>query len=662
MTLFIAAVALLFFSGIAGICSRKGSMLWERISLALILAGCLTGIIATVLALARPQDASLFLPWAVPGGTLALRIDGLSAVFLFPALLITAAGSLYGAGYWPVGKRPGSSAWLRLFYPLLSGGILVLLVADNPVLFLMAWEVMALAGYFLVVTERQDEETQKAGFIYLIATHTGTMILFLMFAILMRMTPPGSLHLPGGASLTGTTPAATAVFLLGLIGFGLKAGIMPLHIWLPRAHAAAPSHVSALMSGVMIKMGIYGIVRTTGFFIAIPAWWGWTVLALGLVSGILGVALALAQHDLKRLLAYHSVENIGIILIGLGCALLGRTYQVAALTVLGLAGALLHVVNHGLFKALLFLSAGSVIHATNTRMMSQYGGLLRRMPLTGIFFLGGAVAICGLPPLNGFVSEWLIYLGLLHTPQAELNGLALAVLAAPGLALIGGLALLCFTKVFGLSFLGENRVGLDTIHEAPASMLTAMATLLAACLWIGLAPTTVLPLLAGGVAAWQGAADDATVALMTALAPAGALSLGALLLIVLSGLAALFLYLRRRPPVPVVPTWGCGFSFANVRAQYSTSSFAQLMVDLFHWALRTREHRKHDGTLFRAGETHAVHTPDAVLDLLILPFIKFAAESAFRIRRTVQNGLIGFYLMYSAIALCLLLVAVMVLP
>ncbi len=658
MTVFIAAVATILLSGVAGIFSRHGSVFWARVSLVSILTGCLTGMIATGMALAHPDKASLAWQWPVPGGALALRIDGLAVVFLFPALLLTAAGSIYSVGYWPLQEKPGSSAWLRSFYPFLSGGIIMVLVADNAVLFLMAWEIMALAGFFLVLTERHDEETMQAGFIYLAATHTGTLALCGMFALLMKMGA-GNLLFPGAASLAAASPQAAAVFLLALVGFGLKAGIIPLHIWLPRAHAAAPSHVSALMSGVMIKMGIYGIMRTTGFFNAIPAWWGWTVLSLALVSALFGVVFAIAQHDLKRLLAYHSVENIGIILLGFGCALLGRSYAAPAMVALGLAGSLLHVINHGLFKALLFLSAGSVIHVTGTRLLTRYGGLLRAMPLTGLFFLGGSVAICGLPPLNGFVSEWLVYLGLFHVSQ---HGAVppLALLAVPGLALTGGLALLCFAKVFGLSFLGAPRAGQPAGHEAPLSMLLPMAILLAACLWIGLVPASFFPLLASGISAWQGGAPASHAAILGILAPAGNISLIALLLLlfVAGGFLFLYLCLRKRQPVPVVPTWGCGYAQPLPRAQYTGPSFAQLIVDFFGWVLKTRTHRQNKAGLFPQQQSYGTHTPDAVLDLLLLPFFSCSAKIASCIRRVVHHGVVGLYMLYFALTLgALLLVA-----
>ncbi len=651
MDLFLTAIGLLLLSSLAGIGCRRGSRLWSRTALVSLLAGCLLGLAAVTLILSAGKPVTLRLPWPVPGGGLSLRIDGLAAVFLYPALLITAAGGLYAEGYWPVTARPGSGSWLRCFYPLLAAGILLVLTADNPVLFLFAWEVMALAGFLLVVTDRNDEEPLRAGFIYLAATHAGTLALFGMFALLATLHPD-ALLLPQAASLSGATTTADAVFLLALLGFGLKAGLMPLHIWLPGAHAAAPSNVSALMSGVMIKVGIYGLLRTTGFFIDVPAWWGWTVLGLGLVSAVLGVAFAIAQHDLKRLLAFHSVENIGIILLGLGTALLGRSYGMPAMVVLGTAGALLHVVNHGLFKALLFLSGGAVIHATGSRRLTDYGGLLRSMPLTGLFFLGGAAAICGLPPLNGFVSEWLVYLGLFQAAGHGATTPPVALLALPGLAMTGGLALLCFAKVFGISFLGASRPEMPG-HEPPASMLLPMGVLLAGCIWIGVAPATMLPLLDRAITAWLGGTADHTA--LAHLAPAGEISRLALLLLLFAGLGGLYARPRKGKRIPISVTWGCGCKLSLPRARYSASSFAEMIVGFFDWALQTHTSRPTDRTPFPAREPFSSHTPDGVLDLLLRPAASRLVETTGHLRRAIQNGLVGFYLLYSALALLALL-------
>ncbi|MBU0729889.1 MAG: hydrogenase [Proteobacteria bacterium] len=651
MTLFILATILLVLSGFSAPFCPNGSRFIDRMSLAVGLAGSIAGISAVVICLLRPETATMMVPWPGCGVVINFTIDGLAAVFMLPAYFIGGAGLIYGSGYWPIagGRRYGR--WIRFFYPLMVAAIGGVLTAGNGLVFLICWEIMALTGYFLVVTEREDGDAHQAGFIFLAATHAGTLVLFALLGENACLY-----SLPAVSSLVGvSTGFANTVFLLAMFGFGFKAGIMPLHIWLPGAHAAAPSHVSALMSGVMIKTGIYGILRITGMFQAQPQWWGWLVLILGLISGILGVAFAIAQHDIKKLLAYHSIENIGIILIGIGAAMVGKHHGFVALAVLGMAGALLHVINHGLFKALLFMSAGSVINATGTRQMAAYGGLFKVMPFTGFFFLGGAVAICGLPPLNGFVSEWLIYFGLLQAATQPGGEPLLAVLVAvPGLAMVGGLALLCFAKVFGLTFLGNIRPEWKNIHEAPATMLTAMGLLLAACLWIGIAPFSVLPFLAGGVAWFIGSTTQDFHSAV--LVPVRAISLTALLVLVP---ALLFLLARRKGgrSSPQVPTWGCGYSNALPRARYSTSSFAELIMNLLRGILLTvfKEHRPE--RLFSGTSFFRSHTPDVVLDLLLIPVITVAAGISVQIRRALHHGVIGIYLLYSAITLVVLLSA-----
>jgi len=511
------SVILLFFSGVPALISGRGAVVGERLAAALLIAGALLGLGVTSASLcSSPLSASIF--WEMPDGRLLLGLDAISAVFLLPAFLILGLGGIYGLGYWPQARHGSSAGVLRLIYGILGASIVLLPISRNSILFLVVWEVMALCGFLLIITERQKEEARRAAYLYLFATHTATLALFAFFILLAREN--GSFVFPAIAVLNGASPVAQALFLLALFGFGVKAGLMPFHIWLPSAHAAAPSHVSALMSGVMIKIGIYGLVRSMSFFYAIPAWWGWLILLLGVVSGIMGVVYALAQHDVKRLLAYHSVENIGIILIGLGIAMLGASTGNATLVTLGLAGALLHVINHGLFKALLFLSAGAVIQATGTRHIDALGGLLPRMQWTALFFLGGAVAICGLPPLNGFVSEWLVYLGLLSAAGATDPDVALAVLAAPALAMIGALAVACFVKVFGVVFLGTPRSeAAIQAGEVGPTMLLPMVVLLFTCLLIGTLPGLTLPLLKQAVKDFSPLATGAD---LNRLAPAGA--------------------------------------------------------------------------------------------------------------------------------------------
>ena len=660
---YLAAVSLIFCSGLPALAWGRLARSGEILSVVLLLTGATLGLAASLAGAWQTPAPLLAIPWSLPGGNFLIELDGLAALFLLPALIILGLGGIYGLGYFPQARHSVAAGRLRFFYGILGASIALLPVSRNGLLFLMAWEVMAIGSFFLILTEQKKEEARRAAYVYLAATHTGTLALFAMFILLAG--PGSSFDFPQAATLDGATFQAGAIFLLALFGFGLKAGIMPLHIWLPGAHAAAPSHVSALMSGVVIKMGIYGLVRLTSFYAGQPAWWGGSLLVLGVISAIMGVVFALAQHDLKRLLAYHSVENIGIILIGLGCALLGKTFHSPALVVLGLAGALLHVVNHGLFKSLLFLGAGSVIQATGTREIDRYGGLLRSMPRTALFFLGGAVAICGLPPLNGFVSEWLIYLGLLHSQtEGAPFPLSLAILAAPALAMTGALAVACFVKVFGVTFLGTPRHRFPAPPgEAPGSMLLPMATLLFCCLVIGLVPWTIVPLLQRAVGAWLGfaaaalsSAGNSEGLLLGSLAPVYWLSLCAFLLLALS----LGLFSRQQsfaePGREKRPTtWGCGYREGTPRMQYTAVSFAEMLVSLFHWGLWSDIAGGRAIGFFPAVATLAAHTPDLILDRLLHPVCRDLSRYAFAVRAFLHQGWISVYLLYSALTLCLLL-------
>ena len=626
----------------------------QWLSTVVLVAGCGLGLAGVGAYWWTANSAEICWRWFIPGGEFRVQMDGLSALFLVPVFLISALGAVYGLSYWKQTEHPENGRKLRLFYGLLPAGMALTLLARNSLLFLAGWEVMALSNFFLVTTEDQDPHVRRAGWIYLAATHASTLCLFALFALLASAA--GSFQLRPLHEGELSAPLATAVFVLCTAGFGLKAGIMPLHVWLPGAHAMAPSHVSAMMSGVVIKMGIYGIVRVTSFLPQPSLAWGGALLALGAVSGVLGVAYAIGQHDLKRLLAYHSIENIGIIVMGIGLALAGRSLGRVDWIVLGLAGALLHVWNHALFKGLLFLGAGSVIHATHTRDLDHLGGLAKRMPRTAFCFLVGAVAICGLPPLNGFVSEFLVYLGLFRTLGLGAgNTLVGAAFAAPALALIGALALACFVKVFGVVFLGTARSQpAADARESGLSMIGAMGVLVACCLLIGLAPNLVAPLLTQAVQAWVPELPAADVQL-SRYAPLGWISAMGLMLIVLTAVTGLLLRSRCGPAaVTTGPTWGCGYVLPTARMQYTSSSFAQMLVALFAWALRPHRRQPTDLPLFPGAATFHSDVPDVVLEQGVLPAFRWSAWLCgwFRV---FQQGSIQAYLLYIVLTLLVLL-------
>jgi hydrogenase-4 component B len=646
-------------SGIPGLLLSRGSMAGQRVSTLLAALGSGLGVAGVVVFWATGQSQPIVLPWHLPGAEFRVAVDALSAIFLLPSFVIALLGSIYGLSYWQQTEHAGSGGKLRLFYGTLTAGMALLAIAGNAILFLFGWEIMALSAFFLVTTEDDKAEVRDAGWVYLVATHMASLCLFALFALLRTVS--GSFTLAPLAPASVSFGMATAIFILALVGFGLKAGIMPLHVWLPGAHAMAPSHVSAMMSGVMLKMGIYGLVRVTSLVPHPPVAWGATVLALGVISGVLGVAFAVGQHDLKRLLAYHSIENIGIIAIGLGLALMGRSLGRSDWIILGLAGSLLHVWNHALFKGLLFLSAGSVIHAVHTRALDQLGGLAKQMPWTALGFLVGAVAICGLPPLNGFVSELFIYLGLFHTLGKESPSFAGVAFAAPALALSGALAVACFVKVYGMVFLGTARSEhAQNAHESSLALLAPMGILAGCCLLIGLAPGLVVDMLGRAVLAWDADLRDVTsqIAVLVPLDWIMAMGLG-----LIGALLVVSVVLRLRvaelpagsaSPVEEGPTWGCGFAAPTVRMQYTSSSFAQMLVGLFGWALRPRIHRPKDLPLFPSKTEFHSTVIDTVLDEAALPAFHGGAWlcSWFRV---FQQGSIQTYLLYIFIALIVLL-------
>jgi hydrogenase-4 component B len=649
-SLVLVGIILAAASGLLGVPFGRTSTFGQWLTTLLAVLGAGLGLAAIVTFWATGDSRPVELPWRLPGAEFSVAIDGLSAVFLLPIFLISLLGNVFGLDYWKQTEHPQNGRKLRFFYGTLTAGMALLVIARNSILFLCGWELMALSAFFLVTTEDHKPEVREAGWNYLVAAHVATLCLFALFALLRAAS--GSFALAPLAEDGMTPTMATAVFVLALIGFGLKAGVMPLHVWLPSAHAIAPTHVSAIMSGVILKMGIYGLVRVTSLFPNPPLQWGLVVLALGVVSGVLGVAYAIAQHDLKRLLAYHSIENIGIIMMGLGLALIGRSLGRADWVILGLSGCLLHVWNHSLFKALLFLSAGSVIHATHTREIDQLGGLAKPMPWTALGFLVGAVAICGLPPLNGFVSEFLIYLGLFGT-LGDAGGPSFvgAAFAAPALALIGALAAACFVKVYGAVFLGTARSERAArAHESPASMLGPISVLVACCFLIGLAPLLLAPILGTGISAWAPNLKDAGPRLVT-LAPLDWITVMGLLLLAALLLVGAVLHTRlRHSVVDRGSTWGCGYAAPTPRMQYTSSSFAQMLVAMFSWALRPRTHQPQKLPLFPQRTAFHSEVPDAVLDEVVLPTFRFSAW-LFSGIRVFQQGNIQIYLLYIFLAL-----------
>src|SRR5216684_531925 len=486
----------------AGLLFLRQEKLANLFSFGCAALAALAGLIACVASLATGAAVSAprvqLLPSLIPYVQFTARLDPLAAFFGLIVSLLGLALSIYSLGYARGFYGRKNVGVLGAFFNTLLLATTLVFLADNAFFFLIVWEIMTLAAYCLVSFEHEQPETRKAGVLFFIMSHIGTGCIMLGFLLLFQAS--GGYGFEGFHALGEKMPPGprNAAFLLFLFGFGIKAGVVPLHTWLPAAHPVAPSNVSAFMSGVLIKTGIYGMTRVFFDFLGQPPnWWGVTVLTIGTLSAVLGVLYALMQHDLKRLLAYHSIENIGIILMGFGAALMFLHTNHSVLAALALIAGLYHTINHALFKALLFLGAGAVLHATRTREMERLGGLAKRMPQTAFFFLVGAVAISALPPLNGFVSEWLTYQSLLQgfgtTPS--LVRLMFPVSGAM-LALTSALAAACFVKAFGITFLAQPRSAAAAhAHEAGPTMLLGQAILTAACVFLGLFPTTFLALL-----------------------------------------------------------------------------------------------------------------------------------------------------------------------
>ncbi len=653
MNLFLCAIVALVAVGLAASALSPWPRLGQRVGQVGTIVACSLGLIPALTTLLGTTSLDLVAPWSMVGGRFHLLLDPLAALFLLPVFGVSAVAALYGGGYLRhhEGERPLGSLWL--FFDLLIAGMAMVVVAHDGLLFLLSWEVMALAPFFLVAFEDEKRPVREAAWTYLIATHMGTVFLFVLFFLLG--TRAGSMDFDAfPAALVAAPHLASICFLLAVVGFGSKAGFVPMHVWLPEAHPVAPSHVSALMSGVMIKTGIYGLVRLLTLSGAPLLWWSWLLIGLGAASGILGVVFALAQHNLKRLLAYHSVENIGIILLGLGVGLRGVGDRSPLLACLGFAGGLLHVLNHALFKSLLFLGAGAVQHATETLDLEALGGLLKRMPVSGTVFLVGAVAIVGLPPLNGFVSEFLIFVSAflpLATGHGSIPVAGVTVLVSLGL--ISGLAAACFAKAFATVYLGEPRTDHAAhAHEVGNEMGVAMVLLAVACAAIGLGAPLAVRALAGAVAVATGL-STATVA--ATLDPATrwletALLSFAIALAVAAGLWLVRRALHARARVSRETTWGCGYGAPTARMQYTASSFAQPLTDLFHPVLRTHVEAELPATPFPATACFASHAPDLFRDRLFTPLFH-GTDRLMAGLRWLQHGNIHLYIVVTLLAL-----------
>jgi formate hydrogenlyase subunit 3/multisubunit Na+/H+ antiporter MnhD subunit len=585
-------------------------------------------------------------PWSLPGATFHLGVDSLSAAFLFLVLVVGFCAGIYGEGYLSASSGHIAKAPARFFFATLIISMAFLVCARNAVLFLVCWEIMALSAFGLVSLEHQKEEVRKAGKLYLLCTHTGSLCLLTGFAFLWKNA--GSFEF---GALLAAKPLSmlerTSVFWFFLIGFGMKAGFWPLHIWLQEAHPAAPSHASAAMSGVMIEMGLYGLLRFFSILGPVSISASVFLMVLGLFTALFGIVFASMQRDFKRLLAYSSIENIGIILAASGLGCYGISRGDPALSLLGFSAAILHTLNHGFFKSLMFLSAGSVYLATGTRDIESCGGLQKIMPRVAALTAVGSLAICGLPPLNGFTGEWLLYCGFLRMDYRR--EIIFFSLAAAALSLIGGLAILTFSKFYGLVFLGKPRsLSAQKAKDPSSLMLIPMGILAALCLSIGLFPGWALK------AAFFAAADISRPAPLvfsaglqkwsTLLDAVGLM--GAMVCL----LSAVFWTIKKtslkKRPASSGATWGCGFSDPTPRMQYTGSSYSMPATRTFHAFLMQKESHSPNGYWPQSSSFHS-RVPDPALDVW-LPKLLNLFEGLISWPKKIQRGKLQFYLLYAA--------------
>jgi hydrogenase-4 component B len=632
-----------------------------------------TSIIVTAISLAAAavhllggdSPAVGTLPLGVPWLGAHFRLDALSAFFLIVVDFGAWCASLFALGY---GRHENARQRVLPFYPAFLAGMTLVVMADDAFTFLLSWEFMSLSSWALVMSHHREPDNVRAGYVYLVMASFGTLCLLLAFGLLAG--PYGLYTFEQMRAAHPTAALGALALVLALLGAGSKAGILPLHVWLPLAHPAAPSHVSALMSGVMTKVAVYGFVRIAFELVGAPAWW-WSllVLALGGVTAVMGVLYALMQHDLKRLLAYHTVENIGIIFIGLGLALAFKTYGLPFAAALALTAALLHVFNHSLFKSLLFFGAGAVLSATGERDMEHLGGLIHRMPQTAFVFLVGCAAISALPPLNGFVSEWLTFQAILLSPQLPSWGLRLLVPAVGAmLALSAALAAACFVKAYGVTFLGRPRTGAaEVAKETDHFSLAAMIVLSAFCLVVGILPGLFIDALAPVSSTLVGAHMPLQLgAQWLSIVPIAASrssydGLLVFLFMMISGtLAALAIHRLASDRLRRAPAWDCGSPDPSPVTQYTAASLAQPIRRVFgSMVFRAREH----GVMPPPGDMRPaslkVEISDLIWDTFYAPIASGIGMAADRLNRLQFLTIRQFLsLVFSALVILLLVLAI----
>lgn len=589
-------------------------------------------------------------------GRVNFVIDPLSAVFIIVISLMSFLGIIYANGYMKPYLNKGMNLSSHCFFlMMLIASMLSVTVIQNGLFFLIAWELMSLSSFFLVIFEGDKKEVLKAGIKYLVYMHFSVIFIIAMIALLTNAS--GSFDFASYAEVLSKNPQlANIAFILGFIGFGIKAGFVPFHNWLPDAHPAAPTHVSGIMSGVMIKTGIYGILRILLLAETPSKFISYTVLVIAVISALYGVLYAITQHDIKRLLAYHSIENIGIIGIGIGIGMLGLAYGNPIVAAFGFTGGILHVVNHSIFKALLFFAAGSTYLKTHTRNIESLGGLIKKMPYTALMFIIGSVAICGLPPFNGFISEFLIYAGMLIGVPASSIGLFITLVISIGaLAMVGTMAVLCFTKASGIMFLGEARseAAEKVTEDSPAVMIFPMAVLALLTYLIGTFPQYIIGGIICPVSLYvKGNAVlpmfESIIQLMQMLSW---FFFGLLVLVLVVLLVRLVINRKYEEHC----TWGCGYNRANPHMQYTASSYANPFISTLKPLFKRVSHIKKPKELFPKEAYYELEIEDIEEAYIVNPIVKWDEKILAKFER-IQNGNIQQYILFGLIFLVLAIV------
>jgi hydrogenase-4 component B len=653
MNSFLLSLAIIVAGGAIPLLTYRRFVLTKCLYISVTAIGCISGIYTIFSTGSNPASLAWSWPWQHLFN-LSFTFDSLTLFFLLPIFLICPLAAIYSFFYFERAENSYRTAISYLFTNLLIVSMALVTAASNMLTFALVWEIMSISSYFLVMYDYEKTATRTAGYLYFLFAQAGALLIFAAFGVIFSHT--GSLDFAQVAAIPET--AKLIVFFLAFLGFGSKAGVFPLHIWLPHAHPAAPSHISAIMSGVMIKMGIYGILRMYFLLGATDIRIGQAVLIFGMVSGLLGVLYALGKRNIKRLLAYSSVENIGIILMGAGLGMIGVAKGNPIMSGFGFAGCLLHVLNHSIFKSLLFLGAGAVIRRTGISRVDQLGGLMKRMPITGRTFLAGSVSISGLPPFSGFVSEFLVYFAAFQGLTYNHSTLLLSMMAILSLAAIGGLATFCFTKVVGIVFLGEPRSEMArSATDGGLAMAMPMVLLAGACLVIGVFPASFIEL------AFRGFADITLPGQVNAelVETIGAnLALGSRLFLAIFFFVVLcrkLLYWRKE--ITEGPTWGCGFTRPTTRIQYTGASFSRSVVDFFRPFALTRETEVRLKKIFPEQTRYASWVDDiAEVGMnygLVLPLLAFFGKF-----RWIQHGNVQLYIGYIIVAILILLLVLFI--